>query len=265
MQTANHCIVSKDDAMVKVPRYKERAVKDSDGELVIFVCEMVLSTEEGIFLLDYGLSPPDARGAALQFPVITITLKMTPEVFLKILQQPQLAVELNNKIHIICRNGLIMRMNVKGINEIKDPDMTPFIDLLISEPLPDRLAERTEDTWIPEKVSPLPAIEEVLAQRDPVAFEASFVWHKIFVLRQPLPEDMDDTRELFLERKGAEKTADTELQAAANTKAGAIRAYFKRFPMLARVDKIRVRPNSVTHTVVQLVDGLVEGVDERVN
>jgi hypothetical protein len=260
MQTEIRGILTQNEKLVQVPRFNEREVKDCSGKAVVYVCEMVLSTEIGTVLLDYGITPPDPRGMAFRVPALTVNCKMTPEVFIKILREPSLAVELNNKLYTVCRNGLICRMRVSKINEIKDPDIAPIVDLLISESLPENLMERIGDTWIPEKVDKMPLINDFLAQKDPAAFESSFNWYSAFVLRQNLPLDIEDTRELLLVResdKYESDTVDAERQKKAEEKVAAIRTYFQRFPMLRRLDKIRVRPNTTTRTAVQLVDALM--------
>ena len=82
-----------------------------------------------------------------------------------------------------------------------------------------------------------------------------------FVLRQPLPPNLEETRELFLMRKPVPENATTAEFAGvfgknAGEKIKTVRAYFRKFPMLRRVDRIRVRPNAHAGTVRRTVEGL---------
>jgi hypothetical protein len=107
----------------------------------------------------------------------------------------------------------------------------------------------------------MPTIEEALAHAgDIAAFEASYVWHKAYVFRRrdngaPLPPDIEDTREVLLEKRAMGGAVERRVGEAA-ARVGAMRARLATFPMLAKVDRIRVRPNRPLATLQRLLDAV---------
>ncbi len=248
--------ISANDAMEKVPRVNARDIKTPLGEVVFNVCDMHIANNA---VLQYTISMPETRETA-RFPhPITLTLHMTPEVFALVLFDVDAATELNNKIHVLSQNGAVFMLKLAKVVRVENPDITPFVDILIADPLPLELGERPEDTWLPEKAAVMPTIEEAFSHADGIAeFEAAYVWHKAYVFRShggaPLPLDLEDTREILLEKRTLAEGGFSMKEAVGRV--GAIRAKLAAFPMLRNVDKIRVRPNRPAGTLARLLDAV---------
>ncbi len=133
--------LSMHDTLEKVPRVNEREVKTPSGKVVLVVCEMAIANNA---VLQYATSLPESRETVGFPPPVTVTLQMSPEVFGVVLRDDDAAVELNNKIHVLCRNGAVFMMRAAGVRSVEKPDIVPFVDVLIADPLPLQLGERPE-------------------------------------------------------------------------------------------------------------------------